>query len=164
MFSLIVLTAALIIIVVLTFIESDGRVLLLTTTATIFVSLFCMGVASFGDILPADEICTIEEIDIFALNDDVGANGSSFLGTGHANSSLYYYYITVNDDGSKEIHQLDSGSVKVFDNVNDAPHITIISKRNSNPLLRFFFFTEREEIEIHIPPNSITNDYNVDLN
>lgn len=101
-----------------------------------------LAVSLFGMEMPADEVYSTNETSITALSDSTGMSGSYFLGNGNVKSHMYYYYLTANEDGSKEIHQIKSAGVKVFDDEAKNPHITTITKRNSNPIIRFFFLDE----------------------
>lgn len=122
--------------------------------------MFCCGIGAFFE---ADEVYDVDHTEIVALADNTGAQGSFFLGSGTVKSDIYYFYITENEDGSKDINKIRSRDVAFYDDEADAPYIVTIRSHNSSPVARFFFITEECRTEVHIPPNSITSDFSVDL-
>ena len=107
-----------------------------------------------------DEAYGTTKTNICAISDNTG---TFFVGRYHSNSSVFYSYIKETDDGGKVIGRINANTATLYDNEKEHPYITAIKKRNSNPFLRFFFFTDTTRYEIHIPPQSIKCDYNVDL-
>ena len=107
-----------------------------------------------------DEAYDTTNTNICAVSDNTG---TFFVGRYHADSSVFYSYIKETDDGGKVVGRINADTATLYDNEKEQPYITTIKKRNSNPFLRFFFFTDTTRYEIHIPPQSIKYDYNVDL-
>ena len=107
-----------------------------------------------------DEVYDTAKTNICAISDNTG---TFFVGRYHADSSVFYSYIKETDDGGKVVGRINVDTATLYDNEKEHPYITTIKKRNSNPFLRFFFFTDTTRYEIHIPPQSIKYDYNVDL-
>jgi hypothetical protein len=110
-----------------------------------------------------DETYKTERINIVALSDNVGVSGRFFLGSGTVQSEMYYFYMTENNTGGKVMDSICS-CVPVYEDEANNPYIITIHKRVSDPVARFFFITsESERTEIHIPPNSIQYNFNIDL-
>lgn len=107
-----------------------------------------------------DEAYSTTKTNISAISDNTG---TFFVGRYHSDSSVFYSYIKETDDGGKVVGRINADTATLYDNEKEHPYITTIKKRNSNPFLRFFFFTDTTRYEIHIPPQSIKYDYNVDL-
>jgi len=165
MFLLIVLGIILIAGIIISIREEEGLYMFATIAIIAIVGIVlgcfleCVG-ASFEN----DELYDTEETPIVALADTPGSNGHMFLGTGNIESSMYYYYMTENSDGSKEISKINSKDVHLYEDENENPRIMTCYYRNENPIVRFFFFTENQRTELHIPPNSVKYRFNVDLN
>ena len=161
-----------IIIVVLAFIgsiiwaiiEADGDLFFIGVIFTLLIALIGAMVGGFiGMLFPSDAVFDTEEIPICAIADNSATSGGFFLGSGSLKDDMYYYYLTKNEDGTKEMHKVRSEGVKINDSEKENPRIVIEYKQNSNPVVRFFFFTYRTEHIIYIPPNSIKYNYNIDL-
>ena len=151
-------------IIVWTIYEQDPDCILLGLlylAAFTFIAVMISGL--FGLAFSADEVYQTEETPICALSDNSDIDGSFFLGSGYVKEDMYYYYLVKNDDGSKEMHKIAATGTPVDDSETENPRIVTEYKRNSNPVVRFFFFTYQESHKIYIPPKSIKYSYNIDL-
>lgn len=123
--------------------------------------VICVGV---GSIIPANEVYAKDEMPILALADDPGVSGHTyFLGGSSVNSDMYYYYIIPEEDGGRGLKKVKSENATLYDTEKGEPHITVCHCRNDNPVVRFFFATNRDKYKIYIPEGSIKYDFAVDL-
>ena len=117
-----------------------------------------------GQEFEADEIYDTEKESIIALKDNNLSTGYSFVGSGYIDSNLYYYYFTEDKDGGKDFHSVEAKRTTLYDDGNkENAYIEIKKMRNSNPIINFFFITDRQEQEIHIPEGSIDYSFSVNL-
>ena len=165
MFLLIVLCLIFIAGVIYSIYERDGIFMLLTIIFIMIVGLVlgCL-LGGIGECFENDELYETDETPIVALADSPGSEGRMFLGAGDIKSTLYYYYMTENDDGSKEISKIDSKRVYLYEDEAEQPYIVTYRYHNSSPIVRFFFFTGDTRTEVHVPPNSVKYNFSVDLN
>lgn len=165
MFLLIVLVAIFIVGIIISIRERDSIFMIQTLLVILIVaiSLGCI-LGAIGSLFENDELYETTETPIIALADTPGSDGRMFLGAGDIKSTLYYYYMTENDDGSKEISKINSKHVRLYEDEAEQPRIVTCNYRNPNQIVRFFFFTENTRTELHIPPNSVKYRFNVDLN
>lgn len=141
MLPIIVLAIAIIALVILAFIEQDATRILKVAISTVFIFMLLAGIASLGSLMPADEIVSTKTTEISGITLE------------HMN---YFYYL---ENG--ELQKLcDSRKAKLYEDEYKNSYITVTTRTSANPVLRFFFFTEKEEVEIHVPPGSITHRYN----
>lgn len=127
---------------------------------------FCILACSFliGQEFEVDEIYNIEKESIIALKDNNLSTGHFFIGSGYINSDLYYYYFTENEDGGKDFHSIEATETTLYDDEKkETAYIKTKEMRNSNPIINFFFITNRQEQEIHIPEGSIDYSFSVNL-
>lgn len=165
MFLLIVICAIVIVGIVISIREQEDIFLLFTVIVAVAATLVLGLILSVvGTFFENDELYKTEETPIVALADTPGSEGHMFLGAGDIESSMCYFYMTENDDGSKNIAKIKSDHVSLYEDEDENPRIVKCYYRNENPIVRFFFFTEESRTELHIPPNSIKYRFNVDLN
>ena len=165
MFLLIVLCAILIVGIIISIREGD-IIFMIPTILVILIVAIVLGcvLGAIGSCFENDELYDTKETPIIALADTPGSEGRMFLGAGDIESTLYYYYMTENDDGSKEISKIKSKNVRLYEDEAEQPRIVTYYYHNSNPVVRFFFFTGDSRTELHIPPNSVKYSFSVDLN
>jgi hypothetical protein len=134
---------------------------LISITATCFI---LMSSVLIGQEFKADEIYDTEKEFIIALKDNNLSVGHFFIGSGYIDSDLYYYYFTENEDDGKEFYSVKAKEVTLYDDVNkETAYIETKKMRNSNPIINFFFITDREKQEIHIPEGSVDYSFSVNL-
>ena len=127
----------------------------------LIIGLFIAVIGGSGFI--ADEIVEVKTTQIVALADNTTTNGSFFLGSGTVNEKNYYCYMEQQDDGGLRMSRISANEAIIYDNENANPHIDKYILRNSSPIVRFFFLTDRYEYKIYIPNNSIRYNFNIDL-
>lgn len=151
-------------IIIWTIYERDSDCILLGLLWMTLFIFFAAAVSCLGGLaFTSDEVYNTEETPICALSDNSNLDGSFFLGSGYVKEDMYYYYLTENDDGSKTMYKIPATGTPVDDTEAENPRIVTEYKRNSNPVVRFFFCTYNETHKIYIPPKSIKYSYNIDL-
>lgn len=130
----------------------------LVSLATAFIGIFCY--AGIGMCIPADEVYETNNKQICAISDNTG---TFFVGRYSVESRTYYCYLEETSDGGKAMKKADTGKAVIYDDEAESPYVITLEKRNSNPVVNFFFYTDKEEYRIHIPPKSIKYNFNVDL-
>ena len=135
MFPFLLLAIAIIIILVLSIIEQEAIIILRAIIATIFGFLILAAVSStIGEALPADEVVSVKKVEKM----DVSADAYLILDNGERR--FFAEGVTLCPDDSNTC-------------------ITVVKRRNSNPVIRFFFWTDREEVStervdsLRIPPS-----------
>lgn len=121
------------------------------------------GICYFGigmTVTTADEICETRTNQICAIADNTG---TFFVGRYNIGLTMYYCYLEEKEDGGKVMEKVEANKSTVYDDEVEQPYIVTYAKRNSNPLLRFFFYTYKLEYQIHIPPESIRYSFSIDL-
>nr|WP_308545852.1 hypothetical protein [uncultured Lachnoclostridium sp.]DAF89834.1 MAG TPA: hypothetical protein [Siphoviridae sp. cteLh2] len=101
---------------------------------------------------------------ITCINDSSVINGRSYLFSGYINENTKYRTYKLNDDNSKELVEYDSRNTKIFEDGRtevveyaeefQSDFVIWLFGKNSDTTTRY---------EIHIPQNSITIEYNIDL-
>jgi len=133
---------------------------------SIAVTLFIlMGSFLIGQEFEADEVYDTKKESIVALKDNNNlSTGYFFIGSGYIDSDLYYYYFTENKDGGKDFYSVKAEKTTLYDDEKkETAYIETKQMRNSNPIINFFFITDRQEQEIHIPEGSIDYSFSVNL-
>ena len=102
------------------------------------------------------------KIILSALKDNSTIEGQFYLFGGHIEGVDYYYYIE-QKDGYKQKGKIKSEGTKVFEDGNN--YIQTYKKEFVNPTWRYWalILDYDCQAEIHIPKNSITTEYNIDL-
>ena len=125
----------------------------------IFAYLLIGGIIGYG--LATNEI--IEEQEIFALNDSSSIEGKNYLFSGYIDEKMVYRYVVETEKG-KHIEEVDArrGYIKEGD---------------YTPMVKYHYYTFEKEwynwfvhnaftdkyYEFYVPENTITTEYNVDL-
>lgn len=111
-----------------------------------------------GDIIITDPCYVIKNNDEY---DDCGLRHYMYRDTIYGDWSC----TTFDTDSGEPIGNFcaDAGLVAVMQLDEVLEYITKYKKHNSNPFIRFFFYTDTTEYKIYIPPESIRYDYSVDL-
>lgn len=165
MFWIIVLAIIFIVSIVLAIKERDWLDFFAGIMIDLVVFVLALAIcAGIGSLIPANEVYAEDEMSILALADDPGVSGHTyFLGGSSIKSDMYYYFIVPEDDGGRGMKKVKSEDATLYDTEKGEPHITVCHCRNDNPVVRFFFVTERDKYKIYIPEGSIKYDFAVDL-
>lgn len=107
---------------------------------------------------------TVNTTEIYALNDNIGAQGKFFLGSGHVNGDAYYYYIEETDVG-KHIASIPANNAYICESNSETPRIEMQQMCWEKSWVKWILITNWFETRymIYIPENSVTTDFNVDL-
>ena len=117
-----------------------------------------------GQEFEADEVYDSKTESIVALKDNSVSTGHFFIGSGYIDSDLYYYYFTENEDKGKEFYSVEAEKTILYDDEKESiAYIETKKMKNSNPIINFFFITNRQKQEIHIPEGSIDYSFSVNL-
>lgn len=101
---------------------------------------------------------------ITCINDSSVVNGRSYLFSGYINENIKYRAYKLNGDNSKELVEYNPRNTKIFEDGKtevveyaeefQSDFVIWLFGKNSDTTTRY---------EIHIPQNSITTEYNIDL-
>ena len=102
-----------------------------------------------------------EDIDIHALQDNITTEGSFFLGSGHINDELKYFYVAETDLGyTVKNVDADQSYIQYTDG---RCHIEKQVYTFNNWFVRLIAIPITDRYIIYIPEGSIINNYSVDL-
>ena len=100
--------------------------------------------------------------EIYALSDNIGSEGSFFLGTGQVGSDISYYYVVDSENG-KHIESVKRENAYV--KYGDEHTVTIVSYEFENKALHWIAFSTKENDYIfRVPEGTITSSFQIDLN
>ena len=104
-----------------------------------------------------------ETKEITALNDNSSATGSFFLGSGRVDEDMKYYYVEQTEKG-KHIDDVSADHAYIIEANNETPRIERYEPKFENAWLYWIAFPVQEaEYKIYIPEDSITTDFDVNL-
>ena len=163
-FLLLIFVMGIILSIVFAIHEEEGIVFGIGLLMTIIASACYLLVAVVGGLcFDATEVYKTEEIPIVALKDTNRANGNFFIGSGHVDTDLYYYYFTKTEDDGKQFEKVNAEEALIYDTEKENPHLLIESMHHSNGLVNFFFVTEKQRYSFYIPEGSINYSFTIDL-
>ena len=124
--------------------------------------LFFIVGGAVGDDLATKEI--VEEYKICALNDSSNIEGVDYLFSGYINENMVYRYVIETDKG-KHIEELDAdrGYIKEGDYEPMVKYHYYDFEKDWHRWFAYRMFTE-SYYEFYVPKNTVTTEYNVDLN
>jgi len=108
----------------------------------------------------------IERQEIIALNDNLTVSGSFFLGCGHIEEDMYYFYMVQDSDGGCRMQKIKvNDTVYVYEDNSGVPYIEKTWRTSRlRPWFTFDWYADYpQRVEIHIPRGSIIQRYTVDL-
>lgn len=103
----------------------------------------------------------VEDIDIYALQDNITTDGSFFLGSGHIDDELKYFYVEKTELGYT-VKNIDADQAYI-QYTTDRCHIEKQSYTFDNWFVRLIAEPITDRYIIYIPEGSIVNNYSVDL-
>jgi hypothetical protein len=123
--------------------------------------IFCVIGAIFTPVAKSDFVDQ-GYYEIYALKDNGGVSGSFFLGSGSVKSTMYYYYLSEDNDGYK-IYKLDVNSASI-NYTNEKPKIEVFQTIDKTKWLWWVgaFWAETKYV-IYVPQDSIDMTFSVDL-
>ena len=117
---------------------------------------------AIGSSLPLNKV--VEEQEIYALTDNSSIEGASYLFSGYINENLVCRYVISTDRG-KHIEQIDADYVYI--NEGDykpiVKHYTYVFEKEWYKWFAHTAFVD-DYYEFYVPENTVTNEYNIDLN
>lgn len=134
----------------------------LTLLLAMILALMITSISSSIAEVDADKTYHLsEDIEIYALQDNVTTDGSFFLGSGHIDDELKYFYVEKTDLGYT-VKNVDADRAYI-QYTSDRYHIEKYSYTFDNWFVRLIAIPVSERYVIYIPEGSIVNNYSVDL-
>lgn len=105
----------------------------------------------------------VNEIEISALKDNNNMSGNFFIGIGYIDEEMNYYYVE-NTEKGKIVKKIDANNVYIVEDNEEQPRIEEYKAQFKNEKwLLIAANCNNSYKKIYIPENSITNEYNIDL-
>lgn len=123
--------------------------------------LFAMFSGVFADICADKTYHVVEDIEIYALQDNITTEGSFFLGSGHVDDELKYFYVEETELGYV-VNNVDADNAYIK-YTTDRYHLERLSYTFDNWFVRLIAFPMNNRYVFYIPDGSIINNYTVDL-
>jgi hypothetical protein len=113
---------------------------------------------------------------IVAINNGSESNGGYFLFSGYLNQSQVYYYFKQTDNDGFIQDSIPAKNAVIYQDTIDNGYITITTNRKfvdpdyANKYKHWVIYLKEyisyvpQEIEIHVPPNTILQEFKIDLN
>lgn len=141
-----------------------GGVLLFSicVAVALIVNLISSGILMICDV--DTEAVKTEEIAITALADNGNASGKFFLGSGHVDEEIKYYYIEMAEHG-KHMNSINAKNVYLIENNTETPRIEKYTQKWKNKSWYWIanFTLHPNYTQIYIPEGAVTTEFNVDL-
>lgn len=124
-----------------------------------------VGIVLLISIFPHSELVKVETNSITALKDNGKTNGSFFLGSGNIGEDQYCFYIEETDKGKKMNKVIiDNGYIK---EESVKPYVDKYETHYTSKLVKWLFGENKplgsDEYVFHVPKNTVTTDFNVDM-
>lgn len=103
----------------------------------------------------------VEDIDIYALQDNLTTEGRFFLGSGHVDGELKYFYVEESEFGYK-VNSIDADKCYIK-YTSDRCHLEKQTYTFDNSFVQFIAIPMSDRYVFYIPEGSIINNYSVDL-
>lgn len=117
--------------------------------------------SAIAEVDAAKTYSVTEDIEIYALQDDVGSEGEFFIGSGHISNELKYFYVEKTELGYT-VRDIDADCTYI-QYTTDRCHIEKQAYTFDNWFVRLIAIPMSERYVIYIPEGSIVNNYTVDL-
>lgn len=123
---------------------------------------------SIGYVIIPNETVTISEMPIYSLSDSSEYSGRFVLGSGYVKSELRVYYVSITPDG-KRIESCSRYNAYIVETNDESPKVKITGNRYKWKWARWIFpeinmmFDCFDKVELIVPENTITMQYNIDL-
>lgn len=107
----------------------------------------------------------LEEISIYALKDNNSVQGEFFLATGYVDEKMYYFYTTKDEEGFLQINKVSVDDGKIKETDISEPKVIVYGERYKSKFARFMFgeFNNEKVYKFIVPKNTVTTEFNVDL-
>lgn len=101
--------------------------------------------------------------EIVALNDSSAISGRFYLGSGRADEKMKYYFVEETEKG-KHIDDVYADNAYIIESNNETPRVEVCAPGFKNDWMYWFAFPMAEnEYRIYIPENSITTEFDINL-
>lgn len=140
-------------------------------TRHISIIIFCLALSTIP-LTVCSVICSLcceseyiktNEIEISALNDKSNISGNFFIGTGYIEEEINYYYVE-NTEKGKIIKNIEADNVYIVEDNEEKPRIEKYNAQYKNKICNLIAKNYNNSYKkIYIPENSITNEYNINL-
>lgn len=104
---------------------------------------------------------TVQDTDIHALQDNLATEGNFFLGSGHVNEELKYFYVKETDAGYT-ICNIDADKAYI-QYTSDRCHLVRQSYTYNNWFVSLIAIPFQDRYIFYIPEGSIVTNYSIDL-
>ena len=140
----------------------DDGMLYAIVGLVIGLAIYFLAGGAIGCNLATNEV--IEEQKIYALNDSLGVEGGYYLFSGYIDGDLEYRYV-INTDKGKHIEEVDAdyGYIKEGNYTPKVEHHYYTFEKKWHKWFAHRLFVE-DYYEFYVPENTVTTEYNVDLN
>lgn len=101
-----------------------------------------------------------------SFRDAIGIHGSFFIGSGSIDSKLKYYFYKKLPDEGYQADSVDAKNAIIYQDEIKQPYMDVYGLRFTNQLENLFAFPTGvwySSYKIHVPPNSITQNYKLNL-
>ncbi len=141
--------------------EGVGYAFLGLLMGTLLGLLVWLPVNAIVDCCAEKTYYTVEDTDIYALQDNFATEGSFFLGSGHIDDELKYFYVKQTDVGYT-VCNVDADK-SYIQYTSDRCHVVKQSYTFNSQAARLFAVPSGERYIFYIPEGSIVNTYSIDL-
>jgi hypothetical protein len=142
----------------------------------IFFLLFAGGLSCLVVLschVPLQTITQTNKVDIVALSNSALLHGEYFLFGGYVNQNPVYYYYQKTSDGGFVEKNISANNVVIYQDTASEGYILIIETKSvadKNFAKKYnkwvpiqSYYSDNFKIEIHVPPNTIIQQFNLDL-
>ncbi len=139
---------------------------------TVLAFLVCSGIAAaFGSVFDGMKIWQYKEVGsqtLISIRDKDGdiqgsISGGMFIFSGQVNSSPYYFYYTMNEDGSYQPGKVRADeSVRIFEEDTDSPRLITKESDTDRWWAHSFGFCNTDtRYEIHVPKGTVRREMSI---
>lgn len=144
-----------------TFWEGVGNTCLLILLFVMPATLLGAVSSEIADEYAAKTYYVEEDIDIYALQDNLTTDGRFFLGSGHIDDELKYFYVQKTDVGYT-VRNVDADE-SYIQYTSDRCHLEKQAYHFDNWFIDWIAFPKGYRYVFYIPDGSIINNYAIDL-
>lgn len=126
--------------------------------------LLSAGIVVLLSFIPETEPKFKETIEITALKDNSELHGSFYLGSGSIDEETYYYFMTETNKG-KKMDKVSTKDAYLNEGETENTYIEVYDLVFTNSIAKFLFGESSgyDEYIFYIPENSVTTEFNVDM-
>lgn len=102
--------------------------------------------------------------DIYSVADGSEVKGAFTLGTGSVDEKQYFYFVK-SDGAGKRIDKIEVDATVIYEMDKEKPKIEFYDERYTSAFARFMFgeYSGSHSYKLFVPENTITKEYNIDL-